>query len=138
MLTLTRDERSSNSSSVSEVKPDELAKMIEGINFEDASKPKMDPKISNNLKSSLKSSPSNGQRKVQFTNRRKDEDFDFDLDDPLGDIDLSDCENNTKKESKNSCETKNNHSSTKVSTEKPSIAQNFKAKQNTVMKFFEV
>ena len=45
MLTLTRDERSSNSSSVSEVKPDELAKMIEGINFEDASKPKMDPKI---------------------------------------------------------------------------------------------
>ena len=131
MLILTRDERSPIFSSVSRVKLDELAKMIEGINFEDASKPKMDPKISNNLKSSLKSSPSNGQRKVQFTNRRKDEDFDFDLDDPLGDIDLSDCENNTKKESKNSCETKNNHSNTKVSTEKPSIAQNFKAKQNT-------
>ena len=131
MLPSTRDERGSSSSTVSEVKPDELAKMIEGVNFEDISKPKIDPKLSNNLKSSIKSSPSNGQRKVQFTKSKKDEGFDFDIDDPLGDIDLSDCENITKKESKNSSETKSNRLDTKVSTEKPSIAQNFKAKQNT-------
>ena len=55
MLPLTRDERGSSSSTVSEVKPDELAKMIEGVNFEDIAKPKIDPKLSTNLKSSLKS-----------------------------------------------------------------------------------
>ena len=131
MLSLTRDERGSSSSTVSEVKPDELAKMIEGVNFEDSPKPKIDPKIANNLKSSLKSSPSIGQRKVQFTNRRKADEFDFDLDDPLGDIDLSDCESNKKIDSKNSTVAKSNHSDTKVNKEKPSIAQNFKAKQST-------
>ena len=130
MLNLTRDERLSSSSTVSEIKPDELAKMVDGASFEDALTPKIDPKISKNLKSSLKSSPNIGQRKVQFTNRRKTENFEIDLDDPLGDIDLSDCESNAKNESKNSTEVKNNHSDTNVNKEKPSIAQTFKAKQN--------
>ena len=128
MPTFAIDERGSSSSNVSEVKPDELARMIEGVNVEETPKRKIDPKTSNILKSSIKSSPSNSQRKVQFTKERKNQDFEIDLDDPLGDLDLSDNDsinNDTKK-----LETKTNQPDMKSNIDRPSSAKTFKAKQN--------
>jgi hypothetical protein len=114
MPTSSRDERGSSTSTVSEVKSDELARMLEGVNLEGTPQRKIDPKISRNLKSSLKSSPPNSsQRKVQFTNRRKTEDLEINLDDPLADLDLSDFDNTTNDNKKleaktNQCDTKSN------------------------------
>ena len=111
MPTFVRGDSGSSSSSVSEVKPSELARMIEGVNLEDTQKHNVNSKMPNHLKSSMKSSPSNTQRKVQFINERKDHQSHIDLDDPLGDMDLSDFDGTINDEKKlqinmNQCDTK--------------------------------
>ena len=129
MSSYTRDDRRSSSSTVSEVKSDELAKMIEGVNEGDPLKSIPDPRITSNLKSSIKSSPSNGQRKVQFTQNKHSKDFDFDLDDPLGDLDLSNCDiadDDDKKREMNA-----NQRDMKSNKDRPLSAQSLKVKSNT-------
>ena len=128
MPTYTQGDKGSSSSSVSEVNSDELARMIERVNVEDTPNLKIDPKVPSQLKSSIRSSPNNSQRKVQFINTRKNEDVFINLDDPLGDMDLSDYDSTNNDNMK--LEIKSNQHDMKSNIEKPSNAQNVKVTQN--------
>ena len=128
MPTFVRGDSGSSSSSVSEVKPSELARMIEGVNLEDTQKHNVNSKMPNHLKSSMKSSPSNTQRKVQFINERKDHQSHIDLDDPLGDMDLSDFDGTINDEKK--LQINMNQCDTKLNIGKPSDTQNLKVTQS--------
>ena len=78
---------------VSDVDPEELQKMLEGLDFSDSEdrlsgksnskKTEADIPKTSNLKSSIKTTGNNGaenQRKVQFSKDTKDQEFDFDQD----------------------------------------------------------